>query len=526
MTRIQTTFVLDAFAASEAIASYLPVIFSVPLLDGGHLIVTAKSRSYDDTSVTQTWHVRDFFRQGNVWVQRWDVPTDWKPLPYRFLETPYQCAITHDVVWAPGQGGTLIRIQRSNGRADRVNPFNSIIDSNIHLVGSPVIDGSGNVSYMAIQLDPSNPWTLDAIDSWLIKVSVDGTISRARVASLVRDAPPPIALCTSHYDPADLPFPPAPDAKAPAIACGSQRPALNASPAVDESGVTYFMTRAHFNDRWANLVAVNPDLTPRWTVSLRNRFVDGCGVVLPPDAAPGGCRDGAAIGVDPEDNEPGSGRVSDDSTASPVIAPNGDILYAAFSRYNYSQGHLMRFASTGDYLGAYGGGWDSTPAVFGHDDTFSIIFKENHYNIGSYCDDEVYCPFRNNSTPDDAEAYFITQLDKELNAEWKFRNTTMQRCVRAADGRIGCSGSYPHGFDWCVSAVAVDATGVVFANSADGNLYAVGQGGVLRGRVFLDVARGAAYTPLAIDGAGDVLAMNDGKLFVVGGGAVKRAVRH
>ena len=186
----------------------------------------------------------------------------------------------------------------------------------------------------------------------------------------------------------------------------------------------------------------------------------------------------------------------------------------------------MRFSQMGGYLGSYGGGWDSTPAVFRHGDSFSIIFKENHYNIGSYCNDELYCPSRNDATPNDAESYFLTQLNGELNVEWKYRNTNTQKCSRRADGGLECDGNYPHGFDWCVNAVAVDADGVVYANSADGFLYAIGQGGTLRGRVFLDAARGAAYTPVAIDGTGSVYALNDGKLFVVGQDTRRRAVRH
>ncbi len=55
------------------------------------------------------------------------------------------------------------------------------------------------------------------------------------------------------------------------------------------------------------------------------------------------------------------------------------------------------------------------------------------------------------------------------------------------------------------------------ANSEDGNLYAVRPDGRLRDHLFLDLAIGAAYTPLSIDGEGRILTQNDGHLFVVGG---------
>jgi hypothetical protein len=63
---------------------------------------------------------------------------------------------------------------------------------------------------------------------------------------------------------------------------------------------------------------------------------------------------------------------------------------------------------------------------------------------------------------------------------------------------------------------AVDVDGVVYANSEDGNLYAIGPGGELRGKIFLHVAIGAAYTPLAIGGDGRIYTQNDGRLFVAG----------
>ena len=62
----------------------------------------------------------------------------------------------------------------------------------------------------------------------------------------------------------------------------------------------------------------------------------------------------------------------------------------------------------------------------------------------------------------------------------------------------------------------VDKNGVVYANSEDGYLYAIAQGGKLRSRLFLKLALGAAYTPLSLDARGRIYTQNDGHLFVVG----------
>ena len=72
-------------------------------------------------------------------------------------------------------------------------------------------------------------------------------------------------------------------------------------------------------------------------------------MIIPPNGTPGGCRSGAFTGVDPADNQPGSGRVSDNGTSSPVVAPDGRIFYGSYTRYNYSQGHLMSFNPDGTF---------------------------------------------------------------------------------------------------------------------------------------------------------------------------------
>jgi outer membrane protein assembly factor BamB len=73
-----------------------------------------------------------------------------------------------------------------------------------------------------------------------------------------------------------------------------------------------------------------------------------------------------------------------------------------------------------------------------------------------------------------------------------------------------------------VNSVAVDRRGVVYVNSEDGHLYAIDQGGTQRERIFLQLALGAAYTPLSLGADGKIYTQNAGHLFVVGTGAKKR----
>jgi hypothetical protein len=449
---------IDPFA--EAIASvhgYLAVHYPAVVVDGNELVVAEKNGSYSSTSgwTRIDWSIRKIRFSNGELSEVWRAGTDWRPVP-RFgatggpvLEPAYQAVLNANSVWAPGRGGTLLQFDRTSGSlVARINPFGDTIDDTIFVAGSPAVDGD-HIYYNAVQLDPDRPWTQDVRNAWLVHVGPDESTAKVDYATLVPGAPAATHLCTGTFSAAQLPFPPSPDTAAPSRPCGSQRPAVKATPAIGPDGTVYVISRAHFHQRWGYLVAVDADLTPRWTASFRNRFHDGCGVLLPPNGAPGGCREGTTIGVDPEDNEPGSGVVSDDSTASPVVAPDGTVLYAAASRYNYQQGHLMVFSAEGVYLRSYPAGWDSTPAIHEHDDSYSILLKENHYGgIGSYCNDPTHCPPRSDGGPD-PESYFITRLTPALDVEWQFFNP------RA----------------WSATAMAVDRHGTVYANNHDGALY-------------------------------------------------------
>src|SRR6185503_16874219 len=151
----------------------------------------------------------------------------------------------------------------------------------------------------------------------------------------------------------------------------------------------------------------------------------------------------------------------------------------------------------GSFAGAYDFGWDITPAVWRHGGDYSLIIKDNHYSAG---------PF------------YVTQLSSAMRVEWQFRSTNTESCERSVEGEVVCEHEPEHanGFEWCINAAAVDAQGNVHVTSEDGNYYAIGQGGVELGRFFLDRALEAAYTPVAIDAAGRVYAMNAGKLYVLG----------
>jgi outer membrane protein assembly factor BamB len=522
--------VVDPFAenARAEAGGALLVHYQTPLSDGLDVYMEVKSGEYTGfhTWETQTWNVRKFQWEEGQLVERWTAASDWKPVPSggpRF-EPVFHAALTRKFVYMAGAGGTVLEVDRKTGAiVRRLGSFSTSLDPRTFVTSPITVDAHGNVYYNVLRIAATAAWaTTDISGAWLVKVQPDGMATRASYSTLVPNAPAPTDGCLGEFPANMVPWPPSPGAVPASVPCGSQRAGINVAPAVSDDGTIYTVSRAHLNSRWGWLVAVNPDLSPKWASSLRNRFHDGCNVLLPPNGAPGGCRGGAATGVDPADNQPGSGGVNDNSTSSPIVAPDGTIYYGTYTRYNYSQGHMARFSASGEFLNAYAFGWDVTPALWQHDGTFSLITKENRYvGAGSYCG--ACAPDRIPSAP---QGYYITQLDPELNVEWQYKATNTESCARLEDGSVECVDDQPETFEWCVNSLAVDARGVVYVNSEDGHLYAINQGGTVRERIFLQLALGAAYTPLSLGTDGRIYTQNAGRLFVVGLDAVKRrAVR-
>jgi hypothetical protein len=402
--------------------------------------------------------------------------------------------------------------------------------------------------------DDVNFFQNDIVGAWLVKITPSDAMTAVPWSTLTAGAPAATDLCKNTFSTradgtiVNGPWPPSPTAVRNSVTCGTQRPGFNAAPAVASNGTIYLISRAHFISREAFLVAVKPNLTQKWMSTLRERFRDGCGVpislggTLPPNGAPGGCRVGANYGVEPTTNQYGDGRVLDDSSSSPTIASDGSILYGSYTRYNYAQGHMMHFSSTGSYLGAYNFGWDITPGIYAHGGSYSIATKDNHYGeVGSYCNDPAFCP-DDESGRAYPEGYFVTQLsptlradaladrgDKLMTIEWTYQNTNTKSCTRDANDNITCTETNPNGFEWCINAFVIDGAGNYYANSEDGWLFKIEQGGIVTnspgcgtttfgcgGKIFQQLALGAAYTPTSIDSAGRIYSQNAGHLFVAG----------
>jgi outer membrane protein assembly factor BamB len=502
--RIAANIVYDPFVAQEEASNSLGALlvhYQVPLTAGDDVFMEFKNGNWvpcnpprsgtpapcdADSWNSQIWNEKRLHWSDGQLIELWNFQSDWKPEPNagltRRVEPVFQPALANGFVYVPGAGGKIWKINADDGSVvNKLQPFGAAIDPNTFVAGPLSADAQGNIFYNAIRLsDPQvvNPWTSDVLGAWLVKIAPDDSVTSATFSSLFAAGVSLPATCTMTFNTATdpKPWPPTPKAVPKQGPCGSQRPGLNIAPAIAPDGTVYTISRAHLNEYYSYLIAINPDLTPKWFASLRGRLKDGCGVTIPYGNSTNDCRTGATLGVDPATNDLPAGRVGDDESSSPTILPDGSLIYAAYTIYNGGRGHLMKFNSTGQFQATFDFGQDDTVAVYPHNGTYSIITKDNHYNGNEY----------------------ITQLDPNLAIEWQFLD--------------------PNSAEWCVNMPMVDSNGTVYANSEDGNLYVIGSGnaGVFSTplkSLFLLEAPGAAYTPISMGPDGKIYSQVAGHLF-------------
>lgn len=486
------------------------VHYASPLVIGDDLYMAVKAGTYPSCSPpgsgTPTgcgfdgwgqpvWTVqRHTWTSGSLSLQQ-SYASSWKPPPWQVVggwEPVFQPAVQGQVVWVPASGGTVVRLDRQLGGAQVVNPFGTV-DANRYVTGPLVVDADGTLLYNVIELDPLLPRTGDG-RGYLVRIPPTGAPSKVLYQSIVSGAPAATGQCPYSFRAGNIPGPYPATVPVPTGPCGSQRPGFNSGPAIGPGGVIFVVSRAHYAQNDSSLVALNADLSPRWTFRMRELLSDGCGVLVT-------CgRQGAPVGVDPSTGLKPSVWVNDQASSVPVALPDGAVLYGGLTTYNGARGHLVKVGPDGKLMGTYDFGWDVTPAVWVHGGTYSIITKDNHY-------------FK----ADGGEGpYDLTQLSRDLVPEWKYTNTETRSCRTETDGGLSCTSDHPDGFEWCVNAPAVGPDGTVYANSEDGRVYSIRQGGALREQRFLLQSLGAAYTPIAVDSKGRVYSMNGGVMTVVG----------
>ena len=215
----------------------------------------------------------------------------------------------------------------------------------------------------------------------------------------------------------------------------------------------------------------------------------------------------------------GRATVSTDSSAAPMVGPDGDVYYGVLenpccSSHN-DRGWMLHFNSTLSTLKTPGSfGWDNTASVVpaatvpGYSGTSSylILTKYNNYaGIGSGTGvNQVAVLDPNSGMPDQYGNPSVTVMKEVITVN----GVTSQ-----------ASANYPNAVnEWCINTTAIDPfTFAAIVNSEDGVVYRWDfKSNTLLQALRLTSGRGEAYTPTAIGPDGTVYAINDAILFAVG----------
>jgi hypothetical protein len=208
-------------------------------------------------------------------------------------------------------------------------------------------------------------------------------------------------------------------------------------------------------------------------------------------------------------------RVSEDSTASPTVGPDGDVYFGVLETtqgQHNSRGWLLHFDAT---LAQ-----SKTPGSFGWDDTASIVpaaLVAGYTGTSSYLLMTKYNNYGRSGSGDSQNR--VAVLDPNATqADTVSASVPVMKEVLTILGPTP-DPAFPGGVtEWCINTAAVDPfTKSILVNSEDGFLYRWDlTTNTLSQKIRLTSGLGESYTPTAVGADGLVYAINNAVLFAVG----------
>lgn len=206
-------------------------------------------------------------------------------------------------------------------------------------------------------------------------------------------------------------------------------------------------------------------------------------------------------------------RISDNSTASPTVGPDGKVYFGVlentFGSHN-GRGWLLQFNASLTSSGVPGGfGWDDTASVvpasmvasYNGASLYLLMVKYNNY-LGAGTGDGVNR---------------IAVIDPNVSQADAISGLAIMREVLTIAGPTLEPGSTVAVKEWCINTAAVDpATKSILANNEDGYLYRWSLAtNTFTQRIQLTSGFAESYTPTAIGADGAVYAVNNAVLFSI-----------
>jgi hypothetical protein len=209
--------------------------------------------------------------------------------------------------------------------------------------------------------------------------------------------------------------------------------------------------------------------------------------------------------------------VSTDSSASPMVGPDGDVYYGVLETpcctSHHDRGWLLHFDSNLDSP-------PKVPGSFGWDDTASVVpaaAMPGYTGTSSYL---ILTKYNNYAETGGDGVNKVAVLDPSATQPDAYSSVTVLKEVITVTGVTGdpSNGGLPAVREWCINTAAIDPyTKSAIINSEDGTVYRWDfASNSLSQRMVLTSGRGEAYTPTVIGPDGTSYAVNDAILFAVG----------
>lgn len=411
-------------------------------------------------SATPNFHVTA--RNGTTGQQVWDVATDWTPSAYTWFQ-PYQpvLATATNRVYYPGNGGTIY--YRTNpdspiGTIGQLAFYGTLSDyfanqenfnTNVKVDSPLTADNQGNI-FFSFRAGLANP---AGLVSGIARIAADGTGSWIS-ASAAAGNDPNIDIAAPH-----------------------------SAMALSQDGTKlYVCVRSSTMSNYARLVALN-------TTTLAPIHISG-------------------VLKDPRGGGVNNARMSNNSTASPTIGPDGRVFFGVLANPdNGFRGWMLQYSADLQTVHAPGGfGWDTTVSIipptmvpqYTGSSPYLIFSKYNFYTTGQN-KVAILDPFDTQPDPGSGGLPIMKEILTILSPTPYPNNPT-------------------HLTEWCINAAAVDpATNSVLLNNEDGKVYRWHLPTNSLTEVYtLTGISGQPYTPTVIGKDGTVYYIVDGVMVAMG----------
>ena len=231
--------------------------------------------------------------------------------------------------------------------------------------------------------------------------------------------------------------------------------------------------------------------------------------------------------LDPSLSNTGAGEV-DESSAAPMVAPDGHVFYGVFGWYwRESHGWMLQFdGNLNQYdthgvrypVGAFG--WDDTPSVVPSDLVPSYTGSAKYLILSKYNDYAINTP----GQPYGQGVNHVAVLDPTSSGttDWQTGLACMSVVIEVvgitADPDARDQGYTNAVHEWCINSAAIDPFGKsAIINSEDGHCYRWSFiSNTLTQNVGIAPATSEAYTSTVIGPDGTCYAINNSRIIAIG----------